>query len=81
MNAWTPKSTLIVAGVAVLGVWYLKSKAGEVVETVDRNFNPTRDTNLANRGANWAWGLFTDGEGTIGTDIADFVHDPEAWWN
>ena len=81
MKTWTPKTTLIVAGVAVLGLWYVKSKAAEVVEAVDKNFNPTKDTNLANRGAQGLWNVFTDGQGTIGTDAYDFLHDENRWWN
>lgn len=75
LNTWSPKATLIMAGVAVVGVWYLKRQAeeavAEVVDTVDRNFNPTKSTNLANRATQWGWDQVTDGKGTIGTDIYD----------
>lgn len=78
---WTPKNLAIAAAVLVVGAWYVKKKAGEVVETVDKNLNPTRDTNLANRAAEWLWDGGSDGKGTPGTDLADWMDDPDRWWN
>jgi len=71
MNQWTPKTTLIVAGVAVVGLWYLKGKAGQAVQAV----NPLNHDNVINQGAQSVWDAFTDGQGTIGTDIADWEQD------
>lgn len=44
---------LLIGGVAV-GGWYLKNKAGAAVEAVSDALNPTKDTNLAYRGASAA---------------------------
>jgi hypothetical protein len=72
--SWTPKQTAIAAVVVVAGVWYLKSKTGAAVDSVTTAFNPTDSRNLANRGAQGIWDAFTDGQGTIGTDIYDFFN-------
>lgn len=77
MNTWTPKTTLIVAGVAVAGLWYLKSKATETVKEVGQAVNPVNHDNIFNRGAQAIWDQFTDGQGTIGTDIADWLNPPD----
>ena len=71
MNRWTPKTTLIVAGVAVVGLWYLKGRAGEALHAV----NPMNQDNVINQGAQSVWDVFTDGEGTIGTDIYDWQQE------
>lgn len=81
LTTWNPKSVLIVGGVAALAVWYVKSQAGEAAEKAAQAVNPVNPDNIFNRGAQSLWDVFTDGKGTIGTDIYDFVHDPEAWWN
>lgn len=81
MNTWTPKTTLIVAGVAVLGVWYLKTRGVEAVKKVGQAVNPTNHDNVFNKGAQGLWNSVTDGEGSIGTDVYDFVHDDSRWWN
>lgn len=77
MNTWTPKTTLIVAGVAVAGLWYLKSKATETVKEVGQAINPVNHDNIFNRGAQAIWDQFTDGQGTIGTDIYDWLNPPD----
>lgn len=75
------QSTLIIAAVVLFLLWYLKNRAGEAVEVVNRNLNPTEDTNLANRGFNWLYQSATGSDGTLGTDIAEWKDDPDRWWN
>lgn len=70
-----------VAGAYVLGKFLVKDAAGEIGQAVDTNFNPTRDTNLANRAAQGVWDVFTDGQGTIGTDVYDGVQRLKGWWS
>ncbi|MCC4269866.1 hypothetical protein LL254_04035 [Marinobacter nauticus] len=74
MNRWTPKTVLIVGGVVVLGAWYLKGKAGEAMASAGQAINPTNNDNIIYRGANGLWASVTDGKGTIGTDIYDWLH-------
>ena len=74
MNQWTPSTVLIVGGVAVLGAWYLKNKAVETVKDAGQAVNPLNPDNIFNRGAQSIWDQFTDGKGTIGTDIYDWLH-------
>lgn len=74
MNQWTPSTVLIVGGVAVIGAWYLKNKAVETVKDAGQAVNPVNPDNIFNRGAQSIWDQFTDGKGTIGTDIYDWIH-------
>lgn len=64
-------------GIGVIGfltLWYLKNKATETVKDVGEAVNPVNQDNIFNRGFNGLYGAVTDGEGTLGTDIADFFH-------
>lgn len=74
MNAWTPKNLLIVGGVVVVGAWWLKAKATKAVEDVGQAVNPVNPENVFNRGAQSIWDQFTDGKGTIGTDIYEWLN-------
>ena len=74
---WTPKTVAITAGVVVLGAWYLKNRAGQAVTDAANAVNPTNHDNVFNRGAQGLWASVTDGEGTIGTDIYDWIHGDE----
>jgi hypothetical protein len=74
MNTWSPKTVLIVGGVAVAGAWYLKSRATQAVKDVGQAVNPVNRDNIFNRGAQAVWDQFTDGEGSIGTDIYDWLN-------
>lgn len=68
MNRWTPKTAMIAAGVAVVGVWFVSRKATDAAQAV----NPLNHDNVFNRGAQSVWDVFTDGRGSIGTDVADW---------
>lgn len=81
LGKWTPKNVLIVAGVAAVGAWYIKRRAGEALKTVGEAVDITSNTNLASRGAEAWWGGGSDGRGTIGTDAYDWIHSPDRWWN
>lgn len=74
---WTPKNVAIAAGVVVLAGWYLKNKAGQAVEKVGNAVNPVNHDNVFNRGWNAIYGAVTDGKGTLGTDIADWINGDE----
>ena len=69
-------NTLIFAGVAVLGVWYFKTKAVEVVSDVGSAVNPTNQENIFNRAFSAIYDGGTDGQGTLGTDLYDFFNPP-----
>ena len=75
LNQWTPKTTLIVAGVAVVGVWYLSGRGVEVVKDVGQAVNPINHENVFNRGFNALYGAVTGSEGTLGTDVADWSEE------
>lgn len=81
LNQWTPKTTLIVAGVAVIGVWYLKGKAVETVKDVGNAVSPANRDNVFNRGFNWLYSEVTGSEDSLGADIADGVYNVREWWN
>ena len=74
MSTWNPKTVLIVGGVAVAGAWYLKRQATQAVKDVGQAVNPVNHDNIFNRGAQGIWDQFTDGKGTIGTDIYDWLN-------
>lgn len=46
MNTWNPKTVLIVGGVAVAGLWYIKSRAGDTVARAGQAVNPTNPDNI-----------------------------------
>lgn len=46
-------SALVLVGGVILGGWYLKKKVGDGIEAVGDALNPTKDTNLAYRGASY----------------------------
>lgn len=77
MNTWTPKTVLIVGGVAVLGAWWLKGRAVQAVKDAGQAVNPVNPENIFNRGAQSLWDQFTDGQGSIGTDIYDWLNPPD----
>lgn len=74
---WTPRNVAITAGLGLLAVWYIKRQAGAAVEQAAQAVNPVNHDNVFNRGANAVWGAVTDGQGTIGTDIYDWLHGDE----
>lgn len=75
MNRWTPKTTLIVAGVAVVGLWYLKRQATETVKQVGQAVNPTSRDNVFYRGVNSVGESLTgDEDWTLGGWIYDITH-------
>ena len=66
---------LIGIGIAgVLAFWYLKNKAVQTAKDVGEAVNPIDQENIFNRGFNAFYGSVTDGKGTLGTDIADWVN-------
>lgn len=71
MNQWTPKTTLIVAGVAVVGLWYLKGRAGEAVQAV----NPMNHGNVFNQAFEGWWDGGADGQGTPGADFFEWEQE------
>ena len=74
MNKWTPKTTLIVAGVAVAGLWYFKTKTVEAAKEAAQAVNPTNHDNIFNRAFNDIYAGGSDGQGTLGTDLYDVFH-------
>lgn len=74
MTSWTPKNTLIVASVAVVGLWYFKSKATETAKEAAQAVNPTNHNNIFNRAFESIYAGGSDGEGTLGTDLYDYFH-------
>jgi hypothetical protein len=71
---FTPKTVAIAAGVVLLGSWYVKRQAGDAVAAVGQAVNPVNPENIVNRGFHGVYDVFTDGKGTLGTDLYD-------WWN
>jgi len=78
MKAIKLNNTLIFAGVAVLGVWYFKSKTVEAVSSVGSAINPTNHENIFNKAFNAIYDGGGDGQGTLGTDLYDFFNPPPA---
>lgn len=74
MNKWTPKTTLIVAGVAVAGLWYLKRQAGETLADVGNAVNPVNQDNIFNRYFVDSYQKITGSQGTPGGDFYDWMH-------
>lgn len=81
MNAWTPKTVLILAGVAVAGGLYMRYKAGETVKDVANAVNPVNHDNVFNQGFEGVYRWATGSQGTPGTDLYDWVHDDDRLWN
>lgn len=74
MNTWTPKNVAIAAGVVLVVGWYIKNKAGDTLKQAGQAVNPVNNDNVINQGAQSLWGVFTDGKGSIGTDIYDWLN-------
>ncbi|MFL1484892.1 hypothetical protein [Marinobacter sp. LN3S78] len=72
LNQWTPKTTLIVAGVAVVGVWWLSGRAWETARDVGEAVNPVNHDNVFNRGFEGLYQAVTGSDGTPGTDLAEW---------
>lgn len=67
------------AGAYFLGKYIIKDATGEVAQTMDRNLNPTKDTNLAYRGVNSIGAALTgDGEFRLGGWLYDILHPAQA---
>lgn len=62
-----------VAGAYFLGKWIVKDAAGEVGKAAQA-INPVNHDNVFNKGANSLYQAITGSSGTIGTDIADWLH-------
>lgn len=75
MKKWTPKTTLIVAGVAVIGLWYLKGRAARAISEAGQAINPTNNQNVFYRGVNGVGEAVTgDDDFSLGGWIYDKVH-------
>lgn len=69
------KQAAVIAGVVLVGGYLAYRNYGAaVVEAV----NPTSQNNLANRGFNGLYQWATGSDGTLGTDLAGWVHDDAA---
>ena len=66
LGRWSPRAVLLLGGVVVAGAWYLKSRV---------NLDPTDANNAINQTFNDVYGGGLDGEGTLGTDIADVNYE------
>ncbi|MDX1800396.1 MAG: hypothetical protein R3303_05650 [Marinobacter sp.] len=77
---WSPKNVAIAAAVVVIGGWYLKRQATEVIKDTAQAVNPVNHDNVFNSGFNALYGAVTDGKGTLGTDTADAVQSVKDWW-
>ena len=64
------KTVLAMGAVAAVGIWYTKRQAVEVAKAI----NPLDQNNAVNRATHAVYDVFTDGQGTIGTDIYDAIH-------
>ena len=82
MVTFTDKQLLTVAVAGVALVWYLKNRAGDT-------FNPASQNNAVNTWFNDWYDGGTDGQGTLGTDVAEvnYEYSPYAladkvkeWW-
>lgn len=62
---------LVIGGVAVLGVWYLKNKAGEAIQAV----NPASRDNIVYTNLNRA--LSDDPSFSLGSWVYDVFHPEE----
>jgi hypothetical protein len=72
---WTPKNLAIAAAAVVIAGWYVKRQAGAVVAEVGQAVNPVNQDNIFNRGFNAVYGSVTDGKGSLGTDLYDWLND------
>lgn len=75
LNRWTPKATLIVGGVVVVGGYFVLSKATKTAGQAVTALNPANQNNVINQAFNSLYDGGLDGEGTLGTDIADVNRD------
>lgn len=79
MGKWTPKTTLIVAGVAVAGLWYLKRQGVQTVQAAANAVNPLNNENVFYGGVNSVGAELTGDEHfTLGGWLYDLTHgEPE----
>lgn len=76
MGKWTPKTTLIVAGVAVVGLWYLKRQGVQTVKDAANAVNPVNPDNVFARGVNSVGGAIAGEEDwSLGSWIYDLTHE------
>ena len=72
MTKW--QKYALIAGAAALAVWWIRRKAGQVVDAV----NPVNDKNVFYQGASEvARELTGDEDGTLGTILYDVLHPEE----
>lgn len=69
------------AGVYFLGKFIAKDAAEGATEALNRNFNPTEQTNVANRMFSAVYSGGLDGKGSLGTDIYDGVEAIKKWYS
>lgn len=87
VKQYMPKSftgVMVLGG--LVGAFYLyrqsKKTAEAVVDFASENLNPVDDNNIANRGFNAAWKKVTGYDVSLGSKIAEWVHErneDEAW--
>lgn len=66
------KAVVAVGAVAAVGIWYAKRQAVNVAKAID----PTDQNNAANTYFNRLYSSVTGSDGTLGTDLAGWLHDP-----
>lgn len=77
MSLFTDKQMGIGAGVAVVGLWYLSRKAGNVAEKAIDAVNPLNHGNIFADGVNQAGEAVTGNKNwTLGGAVYDYVD----WW-
>lgn len=81
MTKWTPKNTLIVAGIAALAIYYLKGRAVEGAKAAGNAINPLNNDNIFNQYFVGGYQDLTGSEGTPGGDFYDWKSHPDRWWN
>lgn len=65
----------ILLGLGLLGVWYTKAKAVEVVKDAGQAINPVNPDNIFNSGVNSVLQAVTGEEhATLGTKIYEWLH-------
>ena len=74
----TPKQAAIGGTIAVLAAWYLlhkaKTAAVETAKAAANAVNPLNPDNVINEGFNGLYQSLTGSTGTLGADIADWLH-------
>ena len=68
MMTLTNQQWLMLAGAGAALLWYLKTQTNGA-------FDPTDQNNVANRAFNDWYAGGVDGEGTLGTDVADLSYE------